>query len=378
MKQIIQLPLFQHFRYLVIAYVLVFVLFSLKIVLFEMPADSYVCFRQSFFHLIEYKNLYLLYPNEYKTDYNYGPLFASLMFFWAYLPDEIGIFLWNGVHLSAYLCAIFLLPFEQKAKVFIGWFCLQEYITSMQNVQTNPTIAALILLTAIYQCKERPLLSSLFLVFGIYFKVYVVTAGIWWIIGKHKVRFLLFGLVWALLFFLIPLVWVDIEQLLFLYQQWWQKMQQHSQRSSLSIIGLLQILVPSIQQVYIMLFGLIVTLGLLLKHDIYKTGKQQWLFLAHLLLFTILFNPASESPTYLIAVTGVAMWWWFSDRTKLDLLLLICVLLGTSFITTDLVPAVWRSNYVYPYHLKAIPCVMVWIKLSYDLYLPSSSRQSLA
>jgi hypothetical protein len=97
-----------------------------------------------------------------------------------------------------------------------------------------------------------------------------------------------------------------------------------------------------------------------------------------LLLFTILFNPASESPTYLIAVTGVAMWWWFSDRTKLDLLLLICVLLGTSFITTDLVPAVWRSNYVYPYHLKAIPCVMVWIKLSYDLYLPSSSRPSLA
>jgi len=69
MKQIIQLPLFQHFRYLVIAYVLVFVLFSLKIVLFEMPADSYVCFRQSFFHLIEYKNLYLLYPNESKTDY---------------------------------------------------------------------------------------------------------------------------------------------------------------------------------------------------------------------------------------------------------------------------------------------------------------------
>lgn len=378
MKQIIQLPPFQQFKYLVMAYVLVFVLFTLKIVLFEMPADSYVCFRQSFFHLIEYKNLYLLYPNEYNTDYNYGPFFASLMFFWAYLPDEIGIFLWNGVHLCAYLLALFFLPFEQKAKVFIGWFCLQEYITSMQNVQTNPTIAALILLTAIYQSKEKPVLSSLFLVFGIFFKVYVVTAGVWWIIGKQKMRFLLFGLGWVVLFFLIPLVWVDIEQLLFLYEQWWQKMQHHSQRNSLSIIGLLQILSPSIQQLYIMAFGLIVTLGLLFKQSIYKSGPYQWLFLAHLLLFTILFNPASESPTYLIAVTGVAIWWWFSERTKLDQFLLIFVLLCTSFITTDLVPVNWRTNYVYPYHLKAIPCILVWAKLTYDLYLSSSTRPSVA
>jgi hypothetical protein len=378
MKQILQLPLFQHFKYLVIAYILVFVLFTLKIVLFEMPADSYVCFRQSFFHLIEYKNLYLLYPDEYQTDYNYGPLFASLMFFWAYLPDEIGIFLWNGAHLCAYLLALFFLPFEQKAKVFIGWFCLQEYITSMQNVQTNPTIAALILLTAIYQSKEKPVLSSLFLVFGIFFKVYVVTAGVWWIIGKQKMRFLLFGLGWAVLFFLIPLVWVDIEQLLFLYEQWWQKMQHHSQRNSLSIIGLLQILSPSIQQLYIMAFGLIVTLGLLFKQSIYKSGPHQWLFLAQLLLFTILFNPASESPTYLIAVTGVAIWWWFSERAKLDQFLLIFVLLCTSFITTDLVPVNWRTNYVYPYHLKAIPCILVWAKLTYDLYLSSSTRPSVA
>jgi hypothetical protein len=155
-------------------------------------------------------------------------------------------------------------------------------------------------------------------------------------------------------------------------------MQHHSQRNSLSIIGLLQILSTSIQQLYIMAFGLIVTLGLLFKQSIYKSGPHQWLFLAQLLLFTILFNPASESPTYLIAVTGVAIWWWFSERTKLDQFLLIFVLLCTSFITTDLVPVNWRTNYVYPYHLKAIPCILVWAKLTYDLYLSSSTRPSVA
>lgn len=378
MKQIMQIPLFQHFKYLVATYVLVFFLFTLKIVLFEMPADSYACFRQSFFHLIENKNLYLLYPDEYQTDYNYGPVFASLMFFWAYLPDWVGIFLWNGAHLAMYLTAIYLLPIVLQARIFIGWFCLQEYITSMQNVQTNPTIVALILLTAIYQIKEKPIWAAFFLVFGIFFKVYVVTAGVWWIIGKHKMQFILAGMAWSIFFILIPLVWVDHNQLLFLYEQWWQKMQHHSQRNSLSIIGLFQLIIPSIQQVYIMLVGLLLTVGLLFKKSMYKAGPQQWLFLANLLLFTILFNPASESPTYLIAVTGVAIWWWFSKRKMIDHVLLALVLFGTSFITTDLVPASLRSNYIYPYHLKAIPCVLVWLKLTLDLYLPSSTRLSAA
>lgn len=52
----------------------------------------------------------------------------------------------------------------------------------------------------------------------------------------------------------------------------------------------------------------------------------------------------------------------------------------TSMSPSDLFPAFIRKNYVQPYALKALPCVLVWFKLVYEMatkdYADESVRQA--
>ena len=41
--------------------------------------NNYIIFKQSYFHLIENKDLYTLYPNEHWDYYKYSPTFSLLM-----------------------------------------------------------------------------------------------------------------------------------------------------------------------------------------------------------------------------------------------------------------------------------------------------------
>ncbi len=196
-------PFFNNERTIIIIYLIACVLISLKIAFLE-SYDNYDCFVASFEHLKKQYDLYLMYPLEYHTEYNYSPLFAFGMGLFYYLPDWLGILLWNLTHTIALLFAIKMMPLELKKKIFVYWFCLVEYITAAENVQTNATVAALIILVYLYQSKKETTWSSLFFVFGFFFKIYVLTAGVFWICFKNRGAFLWKALAWAVLFFYCP------------------------------------------------------------------------------------------------------------------------------------------------------------------------------
>ena len=81
----------------------------------------------------------------------------------------------------------------------------------------------------------------------------------------------------------------------------------------------------------------------------------------------IIFNHKAESPTYIIAITGVAVWFG-SQKIKIEnLVLLVLALVLTSLSPTDLFPASIREHYVLPYDLKVLPCVLIWLKITFEL-----------
>ena len=100
------------------------------------------------------------------------------------------------------------------------------------------------------------------------------------------------------------------------------------------------------------------------KYDGFKLG-----ILASILLFVVLFSTGSESSTYIIAFVGVALWYVNSSekRSNLDLALLIFAFILTSMSPSDLFPSYIRKTFVMPYALKALPCVIIWFKLIYEL-----------
>ncbi len=367
-KQLTQKPFFNSEQNLIRIYLIACVLISLKIAFLE-SYDNYDSFVAAFEHLKKQYDLYLMYPSEYHTEYNYSPSFAFFMGLFYYLPDWIGILFWNLTHTIALLTAIHLMPIDLKKKIFIYWFCLIEYITAAENVQTNATVTALIMLVFIFQEKGKTSWSSLFFVFGFFFKIYVLTAGVFFLCYKKRGEFALKGLGWAILFFFLPLLIVSIDQLVFLYQSWLHRLQLQSIRDSLSLIGVIGMF-KSVQldQGWIILAGTITMLLVLLKKEVYQNSQFRQLYLGGILLFTVVFNPGVESPSYIIAVAGAAIWYITLDRLKWHQWLMIFLFIFTCLSPTEIFPKPIRDQFLKPYHIKAIPCIIVWAICMVELF----------
>ena len=93
------------------------------------------------------------------------------------------------------------------------------------------------------------------------------------------------------------------------------------------------------------------------------------MLLASVLIFTVIFSSGSESPTYIIAFTGVSIWFMVqaSPKSKGILFLFVFAFLLTSMSPSDLFPKIIRDTYIKPYSLKAFPCVLVWLIIIYQM-----------
>jgi len=100
----------------------------------------------------------------------------------------------------------------------------------------------------------------------------------------------------------------------------------------------------------------------------YDVLPYQLLLLASTLIFVIIFSSSSESPTYIIAVAGVGIWFMNLERpgTPLETGLLVFALILTVFSPSDLFPKYLKVHYVTPYKLKALPCLLIWLKIIYE------------
>jgi hypothetical protein len=95
-------------------------------------------------------------------------------------------------------------------------------------------------------------------------------------------------------------------------------------------------------------------------------------------MFVVLFSTGSESSGYIIALVGVVIWYtacpW--QRTRWDIFLMVFVFILSSLSPSDLFPAFLRKQYVQPYALKALPVVLVWFQLCYEMLTRDYSKTS--
>ena len=94
----------------------------------------------------------------------------------------------------------------------------------------------------------------------------------------------------------------------------------------------------------------------------------QILYLGAILMFTIVFNPGVESPSYIIALPGVALWYLFGAKNKWRMYLMIGVFIFTCLSPTEIFPRFIRDEVLVPLHMKAIPVVLTWFICMFDLF----------
>jgi hypothetical protein len=107
----------------------------------------------------------------------------------------------------------------------------------------------------------------------------------------------------------------------------------------------------------------------LLRFKVYRSTAFHLFYLALSLITVVIFSSSAESPTYIIALAGVGIWYVAQPlpRHKWTIALLTFVVLLTSLSSTDLFPRYLRSNFILPYALKALPCFIVWLVLVWQL-----------
>ena len=91
--------------------------------------------------------------------------------------------------------------------------------------------------------------------------------------------------------------------------------------------------------------------------------------LALMLMFVNIFSTGAENSSYIISMLGVAIWFiavpW--KRSPLDIGLLVFCFVLTSLSSTDLFPGDLRTYWIRAFSLKALPVVIIWLKLVWEM-----------
>ena len=334
--------------------------------------NNYIIFKQSFFHLIENKDLFIAYSDEHWDLYKYSPTFALLMAPIAILPDAIGLTFWNLLNVLVLFFAIKKIPFKSnQAKGFILLFIIIELLTALQNEQSNALMAGLMILGFCFLEKEKIWLGCLCIALTVYIKLFGLVAFALFLIYEKKGKFILASVTWMIVLAVLPLLVVSFEQLQFLYSSWWNMLSNdHSTSYGLSVMGWMESWFGlGFLKNKIVLLGIALFCLPLLKIKSYSNFEFRWRLLASILLWVVIFNHKAESPTFIIAMCGVGMWYFFQTKNNLNLGLVVLALIFTSFSPTDLFPRMVRESYVTPFVLKAVPCIFIWIKLIWEMWI---------
>lgn len=195
--------------------------------------------------------------------------------------------------------------------------------------------------------------------------------------SKHKVKFLLALLGWALVMFVAPMAISSPDYIISQYVGWWDSLSAKNAENifsggqNISLLGMVRKIsgCASYSDLWLILGGLIIFGLPYLRIAQYKYKAFRYALLASVLLFVVLFSTGSESSTYIIAFVGVGIWYWSVPwkRSKWDIALMVFAFILTSFSPSDLFPAYLRKEFVQPYALKALPCAIIWFKLSYEM-----------
>lgn len=338
--------------------------------------NNFLIFKYVFWHTIEQTSLYATYDEYWDTNH-YGPFFSLIIAPFAVVPVRVGLLFWLiALSLSLYY-AIRKLPFTDKKRIFIYWFCAHELLTALFMSQFNIAIAAIIIASFYCLEKEKDIWAAFFIMLGTFIKLYGIVGLAFFFFSKHKTKFCLALIAWGAVLFVAPMAISSPEYIISQYHEWWESLVAKNAENifsggqNISLLGMIRKISQcvSYSDIWFILGGLVIFGLPYLRIGQYRYQAFRYTLLASVLLFVVLYSTGSESSTYIIAFMGVAIWYVSAPwkRSKWDVALMVSAFILTSMSPSDLFPAFIRKEFVQPYALKALPCAIIWFKLSYEM-----------
>ena len=339
--------------------------------------NNYLVYKYNFINVIHQHTLFG-YQTKYFFDLNhYGPAFALVIAPFALLPDGIGVILWVMFNTWVLYKAVTLLPITKNQQTIILLICAHELMTSSANVQINPLIGALIILSFVFIRKDQDFWAALMIVLGMFIKLYGVVGLAFFFLSKDKLKFTYSMVFWSVVVFVLPMLISSPSYIIQTYHDWYGDLIRKNTENlgigggqDVSLMGLIRNLFNyrQLANTVVIIPGILLFALWYVRVKYYQLVQYQLLLLASTLIFVIIFSSSSESPTYIIAFAGVAIWFMNLNRpvSALEICLFVFAFLITSMSPSDLFPRNIRMDYIVPYKLKALPCVLIWLKIIYE------------
>ncbi|MBV9986367.1 MAG: DUF2029 domain-containing protein [Chitinophagaceae bacterium] len=356
--------------------------------------NNYEIFAGVFRHTRLQQHLYIPYPSEYVDSNHYGPLFSILIAPFALLPDAIGCFLWCIANAWVLFYAIRQLNLDKQRQNIILLIALVEMMTAIHNVQFNPMLTGWIVLSFVLVEKEKDFWACFFIVAGFLVKVYGIAGIAFFCFSKHKIRFIVSFLFWLVVLFCLPMPISSPAFIWQSYKDWFQSIVEKNAQNvdandtnlmqDISVMGMIRRIgnIESLPNFWVTVPAAVCYALPFLRSRQYRSMVFRISYLCLAMIGVVIFSSSAESSTFVIAVTGIGIWYAVQPAfLKTNNALLILVIVLTSLSATDLFPPWVRDHWIRPYSLKALPCFLAWCVILWQLLFRdfnSASRQSSA
>lgn len=348
--------------------------------------NNFLIFKYVYWHVIDKLPLYIHYPEQYFDMNHYGPFFSLVIAPFAVPPTWLGMLLWLVALTLLLYVAIRHNVFSTYQQVFIYWFCIHELLNGVQMQQFNIAIAAIILLAYYFTEKEKDFWAAFVIMLGTFVKLYGIVGLAFFLFSKHKGRLVASLAFWAVVMFVAPMLISSPEYIIGQYHDWYVSLVEKnadnmfSHGTNISLLGLVRKIsgCATYSDLWLLIPGVIAFALPYLRLKQYQNEAFRQTLLASVLMVTVLFSTGSENSGYIIAVVGVAIWFTAApwQRSKWDVALMVYVFICCTMAHSDLVPKFLREEYIKPYGLKALPVVIVWLKLCYEMYVRDYAKQT--
>ncbi|WP_118952134.1 glycosyltransferase family 87 protein [Taibaiella helva] len=356
-------------RTIAFLYLAITVVSCVQLILIDQNNNFYI-FRSSSYHLLKGMPLYVAYPKEYFDFFYYNPVFPVLFMPFALLPLYVGLVVWLC---TISVCCYFIfkkipLP-ENKVKAFL-LLLLFDLHNNLDHTQTNPFVLSFMLLVWILMEKEKLFWASMFIVLCFLIKGYGGIICLLCLYYRNWYKMIFYGIFWMIAFHLLLLLFVSPHTAIQYYSDWLQVISGDGIKESYSIYGVLKNLDEVLPEQFILVSALLI-LAVFMVMQFFKRQKEKSHIVAFLLIWVIVFNRASESATYIIAIAGCAIWYLSRPPNKISSILFWTTMLVATLIPTDISRAF--DDFRYHYYLKCV--LSLFIMADILIYTAGSLRK---
>jgi hypothetical protein len=338
--------------------------------------NNFEIFRTSWDNLVAGRDLYA--PSSRHRDvFLYSPTFALLFAPFAIVPFWLGVLLWNGVNAGALYWGLGrILSREQalaaRAIVFL------DTVGNMQNVQSNALVAGLMIIGCAELERRRELRAALAVALGTAIKIFPIVAAAFSVFRPTRLpRFAASSAIVAVVLIAAPLLFISPIDLWSQYHSWMAV--QGADEGGYSVMEHLRIWFGVGWANWpVQIAGAGILLAPVVRMSHWAQPRFRLLFLASVLMFSVLFNHGAESPSFVIALAGVAIWFAVSVRDRFAWGVLTIVVIGTVLSSSDAMPTGLRREIFQHYRLKTLPVLLVWALTQVQLWRRSESASHQA